>query len=231
MTDYTKIYIENLNNIKRELFSTDREASAEVRRLLEEHYYPYEYSRQQLNTWIGGNVKTLPSVAAAPYIARALKTNLGFLLGLHDIREMQIRGFATQLEFDVFNYEYMKKHNGRMLTADGIVGYPWARTCGQDLKNARLKPFIRIALAIDWDIDYVLGVGGEMSWKQYCLRNGLLEKLPEDTAFFITKPDKKTVLAGFSYGNRYINTIDGDFFKAKDVKKLHPVLVTAITTV
>ena len=231
MTDYTRIYTENLNKLKCEMFSSDREASFEVRRLLEKHHYPYEYSRQQLNTWIGGNVKTLPSVAAAPYIARALKTNLGYLLGLHDVREMQIQGFSTQLEFDVFNYEYMKKHNGRTLTADGIVGYPWARTCGQDLKSARLKPFIRIALAIGWDIDYVLGFGSELSWKQYCLRHELLERLPEDTVFYITKPDGKRVLAGFSDGNRYINTVDGDFFKTKEIGMLHPVLVTAIDTV
>lgn len=160
--------------------------------LLYEKNAGIEASDFQLTTWVSPSAKTLPPVEVLPYIADLFSTNIGYLFGLHEIREMMNPRLVINVDIEKCDEEYKRRHGGRSIQTDRVVYNQWFVKIKRkaDIKY-RIKPFIALSEALSWDIDYILGLSDVKHWQYFCLENALLDKIPAGTRFLLD--DGKTI--------------------------------------
>lgn len=154
--------------------------------LLQEKNAGIEASDFQLSSWISPTAKTLPPVEALPYIAHLFSTNIGYLFGLHEVRDMTNPRFEINVDIEECDEEYKHRHGGRSIQTDRVVYNQWFVKIKRKADvRYRIKPFIALSEALNWDIDYILGLTDVKHWQYYCLENGKLDLIPAGTRFLL----------------------------------------------
>lgn len=197
-----KTYYERAKKRRDELYKRPEEFGKKLAEILNEA--GVAYSEYQMGVLTQISKESFPLIQHMPAHAKALDVSIGYLIGQHDITDIKTERAAIDLRYEECDEAYKAKNSGHSLLYDKIVQSQWSATLAKGEKTpSTARPYIRIADALEWDIDYVLGVRDMKSWKYYCIDNDMLEALPENVAIVfdgelaILRPDKK----GFMRGN------------------------------
>ena len=219
------IYRKRLELLRSESNFGEADLAARLRTLMHEKDAPLEASDFQLSTWVSPAAKTLPPVEALPYIARLFSTNIGYLFGLHEVRDMVNPRFAIDVDIEECDEEYKSRHGGRSIQTDRVVYNQWFVKIKRkaDVKY-RIKPFIALSEALNWDIDYILGLTDVKHWQYYCLENGRLDLIPAGTRFLL---DDGETIATFSRDRSFDVLMDGMVLQLdfEQLKKRAPKII------
>ena len=188
--------------LRKEMGLSETKLQEKLKSALSENGAP-EASAFQLAAWTATPSVTfsaLPPVSALPYIANVLETNIGYLFGLNEVREMTNDRLTLAIDIETCAEEYKQKHGGNSIWKDGVVHNQWyLNVKRKENKKLFIKPFIELSKALDWDVDYILGLSDVKHWQYYCLTHQLLDRLPEGTRFLLD--DKKTIATLGANGN------------------------------
>ena len=188
-------YRERIAALQRELGAGETELGEKIRMKMRKEGSRIDASDFQLTSWLtpsAKSAKALPPVEALPFIADALGTNIGYLFGLHDIREMTNSRLSIDVDIERCDKEYKRKHEGRSMQTDGVILNQWYLKLKRKKDiQFRIKPFINMSKALNWDVDYILGLSDVKNWQYFCLENGLLDRIPEGTRFLLD--DNETI--------------------------------------
>lgn len=174
------VYDHRLRACRNEKYSTPQEFTKELENILTESGIGYTKNQLRHLTYAGNDM--LPIISLLPVAAKCLDVSIGYLFGQHDIREMKTESVRGEIRFNECEREYKKTHGGRTLLGNKILHPQWYSKIKKDrIPPQKIRPYLRIAEALDWDIDYILGVSTCRSWKYFCIDNNELDAIPEQT--------------------------------------------------
>ena len=186
-------YRSRIEQLQKDMGCDKYDLAERLRKRVEEEGSPFSLSDYQASSWFSLDEQALPTAEAFPFIADALKTNVGYLLGLHEVKEMTNPRLLLNVDIESCEEEYRRKHEGRSLTKDRVVYSQWYLNIkrGSDQTHKRIKPFVSLSAAVGWDIDYILGLTDIRYWQYFCLEHGLLDRLNPGMKFLLS--DNRTI--------------------------------------
>lgn len=146
------------------------------------------YTDHTLSMLTSAKRGTFPLTKYIPAHTEVLHTSIAYLIGQHDIREKCNERALPNPKFQECWDEYRRINPGHTLRSDAIIHPQWELEHKDPKKvkrSDRIGPYIRISDALDWDIDYVLGLSDIRSWKYYCLANSMFNRLPNQILIFL----------------------------------------------
>lgn len=188
-----------------------------LRKRLREEGDPFKMSAYQAASWFSPDEHALPSADALPFIADVLNTNVGYLLGLHEVQKMMNERLILNVDILRCEKEYERKHEGRSLSKDNVVYNQWYLNIlrKKEASHKRIKPFVNLSKALEWDIDYILGLTDRKHWQYYCLERGDLSLFPEGTRLLLDDGHTIATLA-----NNHVFIVENGKLAKKDLPQI-----------
>ncbi len=169
----------------------------------------------QLSALASINKGYFPPIDHLAIQASALNCSIGYLLGQHQIKDIKLDTNIINPRIQECYEEYKAFNDNKSLLANEIIRPQWISQVNKGETPLQVTPYLRIANALSWDIDYVLGLRKTRSWMHYCIKEKSSALLPDDLILYVNgeygkiTPDK----------NAYMFT-NGKTVLAKDVAEM-----------
>ena len=156
-----------------------------------------ECTPYQLSALASINKGYFPPIDHLAIQAAALDCSVGYLLGQHQIKEIKLDTNIINPRIQECYEKYKAFNDNKSLLANEIIRPQWISQVNKGEIPLQVTPYLRIANALSWDIDYVLGLRETRSWLHYCIKEKISSLLPDDLILYVNgeygriTPDKK----------------------------------------
>lgn len=178
MTDIQKTYYERFHALKKEREIIDESLIKSMSDL--KYANPFQTQR-----WANIPKGQMPPVEAIGILAFRLKTNVGYLIGMNDAKDLCIKTGNVNLSLKKYENLCMEKL-GKSLVASKTCGAVWVTDMKKSTRKLhRIAPLIKISEKLDINIDYILGLTKNKYIEYDIIEQELFDYLPSDLEIVI----------------------------------------------
>lgn len=159
-----------------------------------------ECTPYQLSALASINKGYFPPIDHLAVQAAALDCSIGYLLGQHQIKDIKLDAHIINPRIQECYEQYKAFNDNKSLLANEIIRPQWISQVNKGETPLQVTPYLRIANALGWDIDYVLGLRETRSWLHYCIKEKMSSLLPDNLILYVDgeygriTPDKKAYI-------------------------------------